>query len=99
MTDSGMTAMVEKVDMTAVNGVIHVIDGVLVPQSVLDAMPGSTMEPTVYDVASNSSMTSNLTAYLSATGLDSVLSDRNGTFTVFAPTDMAFADADAKVMQ
>ncbi|MDP5053250.1 MAG: fasciclin domain-containing protein [Congregibacter sp.] len=70
-------------DVPATNGVIHAINVVLTPPA--DA-PG-----TIVDVAvANGSFTTLVTA-LQATGLDATLADDTATFTVFAPTDDAFA--------
>ena len=46
---------------------------------------------TITDIASGSADFETLTAALTATGLDATLADESGTFTVFAPTDAAFA--------
>lgn len=73
-------------DIYASNGVIHVIDMVIVGDVELPAPPQS-----VVDVASDAGGFTTLLAALEATGLDSVLDDDAATFTVFAPTDEAFA--------
>jgi transforming growth factor-beta-induced protein len=62
----------------ATNGVIHVIDKVLLP-------------PTVADLAVANSSFTTLVSALSGAGLVPALSDPKGTFTVFAPTNEAFA--------
>jgi len=72
------SAMVTKADIAASNGVIHVIDQVLLP-------------PTVVDLAVANSDFSTLVSALSGAGLVSALSSATGTFTVFAPTNAAFA--------
>ena len=72
------TANVTKADIMASNGVIHVIDQVLLP-------------PTVADLAVENSNFTSLVSALSNAGLVSALSDPKGTFTVFAPTNAAFA--------
>jgi len=70
-------------DIPATNGVIHVIDAVLVPPA---DEPG-----TIVDVAvANGNFTTLVTA-LQTAGLDATLADTTSTFTVFAPTDEAFA--------
>jgi len=71
-------AMVSKADIMASNGVIHVIDQVLLP-------------PTVADLAVANSNFTTLVSALSGAGLVPALSDPAGTFTVFAPTNEAFA--------
>ncbi len=65
------------------NGVVHVIDGVLLPE----LPPAST-----FDIIANSPNHETLESALVSTGLDQVL--MNGTFTVFAPTDAAFSGVD-----
>jgi transforming growth factor-beta-induced protein len=65
-------------DIQASNGVIHVIDKVLLP-------------PTVADLAVANSSFTTLVSALSGAGLVPALSDPAGTFTVFAPTNDAFA--------
>lgn len=71
-------------DVDASNGVIHVIDKVLVPQGILD----------IVDTAINAGSFSTLVTALQATGLDAALKTP-GPFTVFAPTDDAFAALEA----
>jgi transforming growth factor-beta-induced protein len=72
------SASVTKADILASNGVIHVINQVLLP-------------PTVADLAVANSNFSTLVSALSGAGLVPALSDPAGTFTVFAPTNEAFA--------
>ncbi len=72
------SASVTNADITATNGVIHVIDKVLLP-------------PTVADLAVANSSFTTLVSALSGAGLVPALSDPKGTFTVFAPTNEAFA--------
>ena len=80
------TATVITTDIQTDNGIIHVIDAVLMP-------PAEMAEPTlniVETAIANGSFTT-LVAALQATDLDTVLADASATFTVFAPTDAAFA--------
>jgi transforming growth factor-beta-induced protein len=74
-------ANVTQADVMASNGVIHVIDTVLLPRDIVDTV-----------VADGRFKT--LTAALKAAGLVDTLKG-NGTFTVFAPTDEAFAKLPA----
>jgi uncharacterized surface protein with fasciclin (FAS1) repeats len=70
-------------DIIADNGVVHVIDAVLVP------VPA---EPfTVWDVITQSPNHITLEAAVAAAGLDSELDNEELSLTVFAPTDAAFA--------
>ena len=71
-------------DVAASNGVIHVIDAVLIPTTD-DAASG-----TITDVAATNGSFNTLVAALQTAGLDTVLADASGKFTVFAPTDAAF---------
>ncbi len=79
---------VENPDVEANNGVIHVIDAVLIPTED-DATSG-----TIADVATANGSFNTLVGALGATGLAATLADANGKFTVFAPTDAAFAKID-----
>jgi uncharacterized surface protein with fasciclin (FAS1) repeats len=72
-------------DIPARNGAIHVIDAVLLPPVVTVA------EGTIVDVAVADGNFTTLVAALQATGLDAALADDSQTYTVFAPTDEAFA--------
>ncbi len=72
-------AQVTTPDLTADNGVVHVINEVILPFS------------TVVDVAIDNGFTY-LTAALVQEGLVPALSNPFGTFTVFAPTNTAFDD-------
>ncbi len=73
-------AEVTVADIPAINGVVHVIDAVLVPD-------GAT---TILDIVVNSDVHNTLEAAVLAAELDGTLSGP-GTFTLFAPTDDAFA--------
>lgn len=84
---------VTAVDVAADNGVIHVIDTVLTPPAV-DTMPAENIVETA--VAAGSFTT--LVTALQAAGLDTVLADPDEVFTVFAPTDDAFAKIDSAVL-
>lgn len=69
------------------NGIIHVIDAVLTP-------PADTDEQaliSIVDTAIAAGSFNTLVAALQATGLDATLANTSDTFTVFAPTDAAFA--------
>jgi len=78
-------AQVTATDVLASNGIIHVIDRVLTPPAPTFAS-GS-----IVDVAAADGRFNTLVAVLQATQLDSVLADNSEIFTVFAPTDDAFA--------
>ncbi len=81
-TDMGVKlnnrSMVTSADIDADNGIIHVIDKVLLP-------------PTVVDIAVANSSFSTLVDAVVAENLATALSATDATFTVFAPTNEAFA--------
>ncbi|MGC9341448.1 MAG: fasciclin domain-containing protein, partial [Bacteroidales bacterium] len=70
-------------DIEAENGVVHVIDAVLIPEPEM-------MPETVVDIIANSEVHETLEAAVIAAGLVETLQGE-GPFTVFAPTDDAFA--------
>ncbi len=74
-------------DIEASNGVIHVIDGVLLP-------PAEESMGKIADVAAAAGTFNTLLAAVEAAGLGEALAGE-GPFTVFAPTDDAFAAAFA----
>jgi uncharacterized surface protein with fasciclin (FAS1) repeats len=80
------TATVTVTDIQADNGIIHVIDAVLLTP-IIPATPTKNIIETAVD---NGNFTT-LVSALQATNLDTVLADESSTFTVFAPTDAAFA--------
>jgi uncharacterized surface protein with fasciclin (FAS1) repeats len=79
------TSQVVATDVIASNGIIHVIDSVLMPPAIVET------HGTVVDLALADGRFTTLVAALQTTGLDTVLADHDGIFTVFAPTDEAFA--------
>jgi uncharacterized surface protein with fasciclin (FAS1) repeats len=78
-------ALVTMADIETDNGVVHVIDAVLLPPT------------TVWDIIEDSEDHTTLETALLAAGLDATLKT-SGPFTVFAPTDAAFAAVDADVL-
>ena len=80
------TATVTITDIQADNGIIHVLDAVLLP-------PADKGEPTmnIVETAVAAGNFTTLVAALQAANLDSALADETKTYTVFAPTDAAFA--------
>lgn len=75
-------------DVGASNGIIHVIDKVLLPPPDMTAEDPAL--PNIVETAVAAGSFNTLVAALQATGLDATLSGE-GPFTVFAPTDEAFA--------
>jgi uncharacterized surface protein with fasciclin (FAS1) repeats len=84
-------ATVVVADITATNGVVHVINAVLLP-------PAPQPTTTVVDVIVNSDVHNTLEAAVVAAGLVETLSG-TGPFTVFAPTDNAFAALPAGTVE
>ena len=80
-------ATVTAVDVMCSNGIIHVIDAVMLPPDVLD----------IIGTATAAGGFTTLLAALDVAGLTSAL-EGPGPFTVFAPTDDAFADVDPVVL-
>tara|TARA_R110002051_G_scaffold325867_1_gene432551 strand:+ start:83869 stop:86355 length:2487 start_codon:yes stop_codon:yes gene_type:complete len=77
-------------DVEASNGVVHVVNKVLVPQAVLDALESIAIsQRNLVDVVVNTEALSVLEAAVIKTDLVATLSSA-GPFTVFAPTDDAF---------
>lgn len=79
-------------DVGASNGIVHVIDKVLLPQAIIDALNGGEMENelgTLVDVVVATEALSVLEAAVIKAGLAETLSS-DGPFTVLAPTDDAF---------
>ena len=74
-------------DVEASNGVIHVIDAVLLPPS---DMEEEAMEQDIVDLAAADGRFTTLIAAVQAAGLEDTLKGE-GPYTVFAPTDEAFA--------
>ncbi len=94
--ETSTSATVTEADDLASNGVIHIIDKVLLPQSIIDALAIDT-RPTILQLAVASDGLSILEAAVLKAGLDGALSGTNNDednnelgYTVFAPTDDAF---------
>ena len=94
------SATVITADVEASNGIIHVIDAVILPPTVADALLGDDMADdeaaeelgTIVAVAQEAGVFTTLLAAAEAAGIAPTL-DGPGDFTVFAPTDDAFAAA------
>jgi len=79
-------ATIVKTDIVAANGVIHVIDAVILPKD------------DVIDVARKAGSFKTLLTAIEAAGLTDTLRGE-GPFTVFAPTDEAFAELPAGTLE
>ncbi|MGD2123206.1 MAG: fasciclin domain-containing protein [Gemmatimonadota bacterium] len=80
-------AMVIAADVEASNGIIHVVDQVLLPEAIAD----------IVQTARGAEIFNTLLTAVEAAGLTDVLKGE-GPFTVFAPTDAAFAAIDADAL-
>lgn len=82
-----------KTDIVASNGVVHLIDKVLLPASVKASLGLPTERGTedIVTIASNGSDFTTLVAAVQAAGLVEAL-QAEGPYTVFAPTNEAFAE-------
>jgi uncharacterized surface protein with fasciclin (FAS1) repeats len=88
-------AKVVKADIKATNGVIHVIDQVILPGGSKPITGHANTVPayasdSIVQTAVNAGQFKTLVAAIQAAGLEDALSG-DGPFTVFAPTDAAFA--------
>lgn len=88
--DTNTDAQVTTADVAATNGVVHIINKVLLPQSVIDAINAVDI-PSIVDLAIDTVELSSLFAALTVADLVDTLNGP-GPFTVFAPTNDAFAD-------
>ena len=77
-------------DIIGSNGVIHVIDSVILPTEIAASLSSPEATKTIVDIAVEDGRFETLVAALQAADLVSTLS-AEGPFTVFAPTDDAFA--------
>ncbi len=74
------------VDISASNGVVHVIDAVLVPSFILNSL-NTVLEPAIFDAEGRFTT---LVAAVETAELAGALTDADATLTVFAPTNDAF---------
>jgi transforming growth factor-beta-induced protein len=85
-------------DIEADNGVIHVIDAVILPPSMAAAPEDEMALPSIAEIAAADGRFTTLVTALDAAGLVETLSGE-GSFTVFAPTDDAFAALPAGTLE
>ena len=83
-------ARISATDIQANNGIVHVIDGVLLPPSVAKSANASTQ--TIAAIAAGNPNFSTLVAALARAGLVDTFNGQQ-VFTVFAPTNAAFDEA------
>lgn len=85
-------AKVTTADVKASNGVVHIIDKVLLPQEVLDILTAMSLQTIVEIAVETDDLSLLVDALVQANaGLVETLGT-DGPFTVFAPTNAAFAD-------
>jgi transforming growth factor-beta-induced protein len=90
-------ANVVKTDIACSNGIIHVIDAVILPKETTAASP-KPVQPDVVDTAVAAGSFKTLVAAVKAAGLVETLKGE-GPFTIFAPTDEAFAKLPEATLQ
>ena len=98
LTNTGDTVAVNGADVSlgnifATNGVIHVIDTVLIPEA---NITDNSRDMSIFNQLANDSNFSTLTGFLISAGLDTTLSNMDGSFTLFAPTNAAFDRLDPR---
>ena len=89
--DGQATLDVANLDYFASNGILHVIDGLLLPPSLVPAT-------TIADVVAGDENFSTLLAALQAADLVDPLANEEATFTVFAPNNDGFAPINTDVL-
>ena len=89
INDGQATINLGSTDLRSSNGIAHFITGVLLPEE---------FRPAMDEVIASTGGLGTLTAALGATGLDEALAPRDGTFTVFAPSDDAFSAYDVDLL-
>jgi len=88
-------ATVSIADIQTTNGVLHIIDRVLLPSTVQKGNPGAT----IMDVLAEDGRFETLINLLTTANLDDMLNNTNDSFTLFAPTDEAFARAPESLIE
>jgi uncharacterized surface protein with fasciclin (FAS1) repeats len=89
-------------DIMATNGVVHVINEVLVPADILESIAGMLPEAptmTIAEIAAGNPDFSTLVELVVAADLADVLGSNDFEFTVFAPTNAAFAALPPEVVE
>ena len=81
----------DNLDYFASNGIIHLIDGVLLPEAYRPSQ-------TIADIVAGDADFSTLLAAVQAAGLAEALADEEATFTVFAPNNAGFAPINVDVL-
>jgi transforming growth factor-beta-induced protein len=86
-------------DVAAANGVLHIIDTVLIPPTnALITSPHGSPDMTIAEVLADQGGFETFLALAEQAGLSSMLADNHAIYTVFAPTDEAFATMDPALL-
>lgn len=94
------TVSVTVTDMEASNGVVHVIDAVLLPPTnSLITSPLGSPDMAITEVLADEGNFETFLALVEQAGLTAMLENSNGNYTVFAPTDAAFENADEELLE
>jgi uncharacterized surface protein with fasciclin (FAS1) repeats len=92
---------VASADIQASNGVVHIIDTVLsFPEgNTIEASDLGSPDKTIVDVLAEDGRFETLVSLLEQAGLSDALQNSSGNYTLFAPTDEAFASADPELVE
>lgn len=91
---------VTTMDIAAANGVIHIIDAVLVPPTnSLITSPLGSADMTLTEVLAGQENLSTFLSLVEQAGLTSMLENPHSLYTVFAPTNEAFDNMDADLLE
>ncbi|MEM9142049.1 MAG: fasciclin domain-containing protein, partial [Bacteroidota bacterium] len=89
--EAGESASVSTANVMASNGIVHIIDKVLIPQAAIDALEGTLLFSITATAIGNENLTSLVAALMAADGDLPTVLQGEGPFTVLAPTNDAFA--------
>lgn len=94
------TVKVTVTDMEASNGVVHIIDAVLLPPTnSLVTSPLGSPDMTIAEVLADDGNFETFLTLAEQAGLTSLLEETNGKYTVFASTDAAFGNVDEVLLE
>lgn len=93
-------AKITVTDMEAANGVVHIVDTVLLPPTnSLLTSPAGSPDATIAEVLADEGDFQTFLSLVEQAGLMDMLEDNNAVYTVFAPTDVAFVNAPQDMVQ
>lgn len=94
------TVKVTITDMEASNGVVHMVDAVLLPPTnALVTSPLGSPDMTIAEVLADDGNFETFLALAEQASLTSLLQESNSKYTVFAPTDAAFDNVDEVLLE